>query len=232
MNYLLWSLCFLFLEFIAGVRVLAQTLPEIREEPEESLELDETDVDMSSAEEAPISVSIEPLDVCWIEENSDCTSSSLIITKDTISQIDLTVPSLWWASEQFGGKLLENWLAYPEERRVDLVVNRQRWTLLDYLQRYAFVNQMGTVARSDGYNVRIFNRQEPDMPIATYTCNFSMSLPQCEIEINSGARPNLEDDESGKRSSEEQQIEEGMEEGIEEEVEEQVDGALDGDTNN
>ena len=231
MRSLFWSLCFIFLEFIIGVRVSAQKLPEIREE---TIELDKTEGDVSSVEESPspVSVSIEPLDVCWIEENSDCTSESPIITKDTISQTDLTVPSLWWASEQFGGKLLENWLAYPEERRVDLVVNRQRWTLLDYLQRYAFVNQMGTVARSDGYNVRIFNRQEPDMPIATYTCNFSMSLPQCEIEINSGARPNLEDDESGKRSSEEQQIEEGMEEGIEEEVEEQVDGALDGDTNN
>lgn len=231
MRDLFWSLCFIFLEFIIGVRVSAQKLPEIREE---TIELEKTEGDVSSVEESPspVSVSIEPLDVCWIEENSDCTSESPIITKDTISQTDLTVPSLWWASEQFGGKLLENWLAYPEERRVDLVVNRQRWTLLDYLQRYAFVNQMGTVARSDGYNVRIFNRQEPDMPIATYTCNFSMSLPQCEIEINSGARPNLEDDESGKRSSEEQQIEEGMEEGIEEEVEEQVDGALDGDTNN
>ena len=231
MRDLFWSLCFIFLEFIIGVRVSAQKLPEIREE---TIELEKTEGDVSSVEESPspVSVSIEPLDVCWIEENSDCTSESPIITKDTISQTDLTVPSLWWASEQFGGKLLENWLAYPEERRVDLVVNRQRWTLLDYLQRYAFVNQMGTVARSDGYNVRIFNRQEPDVPIATYTCNFSMSIPQCEIEINSGARPNLEDDESGKRSSEEQQIQEGIEEGIEEEAEEQVDGELDGETDN
>ena len=232
MKYLWWSLCFIFLEFILGVKVPAQTLPEIREKTEESLESDEVKVNASSAEESPSTLSIEPLDVCWIEENTDCTSESTIITKDTISQTELTVPSLWWASEQFGGKLLENWLAYPEERRVDLVVNRQRWTLLDYLQRYAFVNQMGTVARSDGYNVRIFNRQEPDVPIATYTCNFSMSIPQCEIEINSGARPNLEDDESGKRSSEEQQIQEGIEEGIEEEAEEQVDGELDGETDN
>jgi len=33
-------------------------------------------------------------------------------TADTISQSELTIPSLWWAKEQFG-KLFDNWLAYP-----------------------------------------------------------------------------------------------------------------------
>jgi len=35
-----------------------------------------------------------------------------VITADTISQSELTIPSLWWAKEQFGW-LLDNWLAYP-----------------------------------------------------------------------------------------------------------------------
>jgi len=34
-----------------------------------------------------------------------------VITADTISQSELTIPSLWWAKEQFGG--FDNWLAYP-----------------------------------------------------------------------------------------------------------------------
>ena len=61
-----------------------------------------------------------------------------IITENTISQTGLTNPSLWWASERFGGQLLDTWLVCQDERRVTIIVNRQVWTLLDYLERYEF----------------------------------------------------------------------------------------------
>jgi hypothetical protein len=108
-----------------------------------------------------------------------------VITANSMSETGLTNPSLWWADEQFGGKLLENWLAYPNERRVDLIVNRQLWSILDYMGRYSFVNKMGTVARDFGYSTRVFIVNEPDEALATYTCDFSTSIPVCDLNIQS-----------------------------------------------
>ena len=109
-----------------------------------------------------------------------------IITADTVYQKKLTVPSLWWAQEQSENKLLDNWIAFPqidnEPARVDLIVNEQVWNLLDYLERYNFVNRMGTVARNNGYNIRVFNYEKE--PLATYTCNFNLSKNLCNININ------------------------------------------------
>ncbi len=110
-----------------------------------------------------------------------------VITANTISQKKLTVPSLWWAKENSENKLLDNWIAYPatdnQSARVDLVVNQQIWSLLDYLERYDFVNRLGNVARNYGYNIRVFNYQQERL--ATYTCNFNTSPEFCRIELNS-----------------------------------------------
>lgn len=122
-----------------------------------------------------------------IAANSINCDNISVITANTICQGGLTIPSLWWANQQFGGNLLDNWLAYPPRGttpgRIDLVVNRQIWSSLDYLQRYEFVNHFGTVARDYGYNARIFNYQQ--QRLATYTCNFS-TTPHflCNIELD------------------------------------------------
>jgi hypothetical protein len=106
-----------------------------------------------------------------------------VITADTISQSELTIPSLWWAKEQFGGKLLDNWLAYPGDgttaARIDLVVNQQIWSLLDYLERYEFINHFGNVARDYGYNLRVFNHKKE--LLAAYTCDFNTNPRLCSI---------------------------------------------------
>ena len=124
-----------------------------------------------------------PLELSLLQPSASLDDGS-VITSDTISQHDLTIPSLWWAKEQFGGKLLDNWLAYPTDgttaARIDLVVNQQIWSLLNYLERYEFVNHFGTVARDYGYNVRVFNYQKE--LLATYTCNFSTNPPLCNID--------------------------------------------------
>lgn len=109
-----------------------------------------------------------------------------VITADTIYQKQLTVPSLWWAQEQSENKLLDNWIAYPannvQSGRVDLIVNEQIWNVLDYLERYNFVNRLGTVARTYGYNIRVFNYEKE--PLATYTCNLNPQTPLCSIDMN------------------------------------------------
>ena len=112
-----------------------------------------------------------------------------VVTAYTINQADMTVPSFWWADEQFGGKLLANWLAYTQKKRVDFVLNRQYWSFLDYLKRYAFVNQLGTVARDYGYNTRFFD--ETGAALATYTCNYQVQPPICKIELESSRQDGI-----------------------------------------
>lgn len=109
-----------------------------------------------------------------------------IITANTISQKNLTVPSLWWAQEQSQNKLLDNWIAYPasnsQSARVDLIVNEQIWNALENIERYSFVNRLGTVARTYGYNIRVFNYEQ--QLLATYTCNLNLNTPLCNIQMN------------------------------------------------
>ncbi len=98
------------------------------------------------------------------------------------SPIQLSIPSLWWITQQladlqqFGSKFIQDWVALPRQAgkpgQVDLLVNRQHWSLLDYVQRYEFVSKFSSTARSFGYNTRVFD--SPDRPpIAVYVCDFS-----------------------------------------------------------
>lgn len=135
--------------------------------------------------------STAPVELSLLEPGASLDDS--VITSDTISQNKLTSPSLWWAKEQFGGKLLDNWLAYPASGRlagrIDLVVNRENWSLLNYLERYEFVNHFGTVARDYGYNVRVFNYQKE--LLATYTCNFSTNPRLCNIQVEAAGKAHV-----------------------------------------
>lgn len=124
-----------------------------------------------------------PLDLSLLE--SDASLDGSVITSNTISQQNLTIPSLWWASEQFGGNLLDDWLAYPGNNtryaRIDVIVNRQNWSLSDYIKRYQFVNHFGSVASDYGYNIRVFNVQKE--LLATYTCDFSATPRLCDMQV-------------------------------------------------
>lgn len=98
---------------------------------------------------------------------------------------DITQASLWWALEQFdpfNGQLVQNWLTYPQTQEINLVVNWQLWTLMDYFGRYRFVNQFGTVARKYGYSLNVFNQQA--QCLASYKYN-SFSIPP-KWELNLG----------------------------------------------
>lgn len=97
---------------------------------------------------------------------------------------DPTQASFWWAAEQFdpfNGKLVENWLALPEKKQVNLVVSWRLWTLLDYLGRYRFVNQFGTVARKYGYSLAIFNQEA--QCLASYQYNPDSNPPKWELNL-------------------------------------------------
>ncbi|MEL6320701.1 MAG: hypothetical protein AAFQ57_08615, partial [Cyanobacteria bacterium J06626_14] len=115
-----------------------------------------------------------PVELHLLDPDADLSNQD-VITNTMISQDTLTLPSLWWAQDQFGGKMLEHWLAYPgsveNPRRVDVVVDRQLWGLSSYLQRYTFINYFGTAAKEFGYSLRVFNDQ--GQPLASYMCDFN-----------------------------------------------------------
>ena len=129
-----------------------------------------------------------------------CSVDGSVITSKTICQTSITIPSLWWLEEQYreaNGKLIDTWIAYPDQagtnRRVDVIVNQQVWSLLDYLERYEFVDWFGSVARDYGFNTRVFNIQ--GTLLGAYTCSFqdasSASLPSCRLFVDSLGRDGL-----------------------------------------
>jgi hypothetical protein len=113
--------------------------------------------------------------------------------KPKIAVAGIAIPSLWWAKEQFdpfGGKLISNWLTDTKIKQIDLTVNWQLWTLLDYLGRYRFINQFGTVARQHGYSLHIYNQQQKCL--ALYEYNDTVNPPKWEITIEGVAEDSLQ----------------------------------------
>jgi hypothetical protein len=104
-----------------------------------------------------------------------------------LSQTQKSVPSLWLAQKEFGGKLLDRWFVDPSDTWVILIVNRQLWSLLDYMERYQFVNRFGTVASEYGYNLRVCNRQ--GTALAVYSCKGDRL--KCKIDLESLSNPGL-----------------------------------------
>ncbi len=137
-----------------------------------------------------------------------------VVSNRTICQASPTLPSFWWArakeKSQLGGNLFIAWQAYSnpdptqtgETPRVDLFVNHQLWSLLDYLERYEMVNIFGSAARQYGYNAFVFSQRR--VSLASYVCNFeavaaasptpsetassSQKPPTCRITIDSSER--------------------------------------------
>jgi hypothetical protein len=128
-------------------------------------------------------------------QTPEMTASCTILTDKSISPEEMNLPTLWWVKEQyaakagFGERMIRSWSTFsnPERAlcRVDVVVNRQLWSLLDYLQRYEFVNQVGYefVNQMLGlaeppkgiyrYGVRFFDRTPNGneiRPVAFYGC--------------------------------------------------------------
>lgn len=141
-----------------------------------------------------------PLDLSLLQRGA-VPADPTVVTSNRVNQIRLTIPSLWWAEEQFGGSLLVDWLAYPgtdgTPKRVDLAVNSQVWSIYNYVERYTFVNHLGTSAADYGYNSRIFDTQGE--LLAAYICEFGAGAPEvgaavierCTVFLASDARTSL-----------------------------------------
>ena len=84
---------------------------------------------------------------------------------------------------------MEKWLTYPQKQQINLIVDWQLWTLLDYFGRYRFVNQFGTVARKYGYSLNIFN--QTNQCLASYKYNPASSPPKWELNLEKSGRDSL-----------------------------------------
>jgi hypothetical protein len=115
-------------------------------------------------------------------------------TDRTISQEHLTLPSLWWTRDEFaarsslGKKLIDSWLICPASlnapQHVQMVLNAQIWSLLEYFERYEFLHLFGTVTSNSGYNLWLYSDENP--VLAAYTCDYhavSTKLP-CQLQLN------------------------------------------------
>jgi len=139
-------------------------------------------------------------------------ATNRVVFSESPSEEGLTVPSLWWAVQQFGGTAVQRWQAYPAEvgvgGRVDLFIAPSVWGRMSYLQRFALVNQLGNASRSFGYNLILRDRR--DVIYGAYTCRFDavaaqylpqaidatgaavpLFLPQTELDCSVWINPNI-----------------------------------------
>lgn len=93
-------------------------------------------------------------------------SKGLLVAADNqLSPTQISQPSLAWIRDQIDNRygsdrLVEQWRAYQVPNGpnyVDVIVNEQIWSLLNYFERYAFVSQFGTAAKDYRYNLRVFD---------------------------------------------------------------------------
>lgn len=96
------------------------------------------------------------------------------VKADNPSDKSLTVPGLWWANQQFGDKMVQNWFAYrrPEARssQVRAIVRPDLWSRYTYLERYAFLKRFGATSSAAGYHLLVLDRQ--NYLLGSYTCEF------------------------------------------------------------
>ena len=115
------------------------------------------------------------------------------MTEPRIALAEIPLPSLWWAKKQFDpfdGRLISDWFTYPQLKQIDITVNWQLWTLLDYLGRYRFINQFGTVTRQYGYTLRVFNQQQ--QCLALYEYDDTINPPKWEIKLEGLGQDSLQ----------------------------------------
>jgi hypothetical protein len=130
-------------------------------------------------------------EICEVNFNllkADRRSDPNIITADTVSAKGMTLPSLWWTSEQSPPKLVTNWIANRRQQQVYLLVNVQYWDLLDYIDRYRTIDRFGRVAQGYGYNLQLCSSQK--IVLARYSCN-PLDRASCQVWLNATGQSGL-----------------------------------------
>jgi hypothetical protein len=100
---------------------------------------------------------------------------------------------LWWTKEQLewelqSTKLIGRWTILPEvpdnpaPPTIEVTVNFQVWSLLDYFSRYEFANTFGLKAYQLGYQLRIVT--DRGLLLGQYQCLGERQVPQCQVKLD------------------------------------------------
>lgn len=132
------------------------------------------------------------------------TNSSAIAAEVAVpSPVRLSTPSLWWVQDWFVKKdncvteMILNWTVQSPNQnqpgQVNLVLDRQLWRGLGYIERYKFVNDFGLAAQRQGYNVRVIDNQSTEL--AEYFCEASTgsatAASPCRIALEFSGKANI-----------------------------------------
>jgi hypothetical protein len=156
------------------------------------MSMPQTSVPQTSVPQAATSVSDQvPIDLAQFQRRI-CANGLAGTGQQDVDLSGPTIPSLWWTREllsnkpQFNPKLIEAWLVCDAGRqnadarvcgigaarpgRVEMIVNTQLWSVMDYLSRYELINRFGTATSECGYNIYIYSSDAK--LLADYTCDF------------------------------------------------------------
>jgi len=103
------------------------------------------------------------------------------ITEKDVSQTKLILPSMWWTAQRFGRSLLYRWVICPTEKQVYLIVNRQVWSSINYLDKYEFVSNFGLNITRNKYNIVVLNQQMTQ--VGAYSCEYNPNPVNCNLWV-------------------------------------------------
>jgi hypothetical protein len=107
---------------------------------------------------------------------------------------------LWWTKEQIeaelkSSKLISRWALStdspsllasplaPGPATLDVTINSQVWSVLDYFGRYEFANTLGIKAYDLGYGLRIMS--DRGLFLGQYRCATIAPPSQCRVQLDS-----------------------------------------------
>jgi hypothetical protein len=136
-----------------------------------------------------------------------------VLTSATVCQGGLTPPSLWWTRDLVESdlqlkKLVSQWStrvrSAGEAGLVSVVVNPQLWSLMNYFERYEFLNAFGLTVQEFGYNLQLSDLR--GVTLGQYRCQFDLAdlaatqggdvvagagasarTRSCRLQLNTGA---------------------------------------------
>jgi hypothetical protein len=105
---------------------------------------------------------------------------------------------LWWTKEQIeaelrSSKLISRWALSTDNpipsalptgpATLDVTINSQVWSVLDYFGRYEFANTFGIKAHELGYGLRIMT--DRGLVLGQYHCAPIAQPSQCRVQLDS-----------------------------------------------
>ena len=136
----------------------------------------------SGAKPSPSDKTPSPANIC--QSSADKLPPGTLLTSTTVCQGGLTPPSLWWTRDLVESdlrlkKLVNQWTVQvrsaDQAGLVKVVVNPQLWSVMNYFERYEFLNSFGLAVQEFGYNLSLSDLRGASL--GNYECQFATDSP-------------------------------------------------------